>query len=103
MEAYMATLEKWEQDFIQNVEILVPLDELIEFMKQGTCLIATDGSAGDDIILFVWKDGDVDDNAYFCCAVYLENEGMIDRIKKQKTYLFETSLHTIGPDWDTIS
>eukprot|EP00957_Ditylum_brightwellii_P106037 8088276-Ditylum_brightwellii.AAC.1 len=44
MEAYTATLEKWEQDIIDNVEILVPLDKLIEFVNQGKCINATDGS-----------------------------------------------------------
>eukprot|EP00957_Ditylum_brightwellii_P067490 5123247-Ditylum_brightwellii.AAC.1 len=66
MEAYMIMLGKWEQEIIENSEILVPLDELIEFMKQGKCIIATDSSADDDIILFAWKVGDVGVNAYFC-------------------------------------
>eukprot|EP00957_Ditylum_brightwellii_P009086 687068-Ditylum_brightwellii.AAC.1 len=49
METYTATLEKWEREVIENVEILPPLDKLIEFMKQRKYLIATDGSADDDI------------------------------------------------------
>eukprot|EP00957_Ditylum_brightwellii_P158271 12047572-Ditylum_brightwellii.AAC.1 len=36
-------------------------------------------------------------------AVYLDNQGMIDRIAKQQTYLFDYSFHTIEPDWDIIA
>eukprot|EP00957_Ditylum_brightwellii_P131862 10055557-Ditylum_brightwellii.AAC.1 len=36
-------------------------------------------------------------------TVYLDNEGMFNRIVKQKTYLFNYSFHTIDPDWDTIA
>eukprot|EP00957_Ditylum_brightwellii_P013522 1019807-Ditylum_brightwellii.AAC.1 len=50
------------------MEILVTLDKLSAFMKQGGCTIATDSSAGDDMISFVWKVVDVDSNAYFCHA-----------------------------------
>eukprot|EP00957_Ditylum_brightwellii_P156381 11902204-Ditylum_brightwellii.AAC.1 len=77
------------------MEVLVPLDKVIEFMKQGKCLITTDGSAGDDIIPFAWKIGDVD--------VYPDNEGVIDRIAKQRTYPLDYSFHTIDPDWDIIA
>eukprot|EP00957_Ditylum_brightwellii_P173891 13238383-Ditylum_brightwellii.AAC.1 len=45
MEAYTAMLKKWEQEIIENVELLVLLDKLSEFMKQGKCLTATYGSA----------------------------------------------------------
>eukprot|EP00957_Ditylum_brightwellii_P151437 11532774-Ditylum_brightwellii.AAC.1 len=143
MEAYTEMLEKWKQEIIENVKILVPLDILSTFMKQGKYLIATDGSAGDDTMSFVWKVVDVDGNAYFCHAnsafrkessfrteaygillvlcflhqwmehnmfenkiyttVYLDNEGVIDRIAKQQTYPFDYSFHTIDPDWDIIA
>eukprot|EP00957_Ditylum_brightwellii_P126847 9669264-Ditylum_brightwellii.AAC.1 len=66
MEAYTAILEKWEQEIIENVEILVPLDKLSASTKQGKCLIATDGSAGDDMISFTRKVVDVDGKAYLC-------------------------------------
>eukprot|EP00957_Ditylum_brightwellii_P200136 15257214-Ditylum_brightwellii.AAC.1 len=36
-------------------------------------------------------------------AVYLENEGIIERIAKQQTYPFNYSFHTINPDWDIIA
>eukprot|EP00957_Ditylum_brightwellii_P126440 9638187-Ditylum_brightwellii.AAC.1 len=68
MKAYTAALEKWDQKIIENVEVLVPLDKLIEFMNQGKCIITTDGSADDDMMSFVWKVGDVDSNAYICNA-----------------------------------
>eukprot|EP00957_Ditylum_brightwellii_P156985 11947542-Ditylum_brightwellii.AAC.1 len=68
MEEFTATLEKWEQGIIDNVETLVSLDRLMVFMQQGKCLIATDGSASDNMMSFVWKVVGVDDNVYFCHA-----------------------------------
>eukprot|EP00957_Ditylum_brightwellii_P193781 14756631-Ditylum_brightwellii.AAC.1 len=38
------------------------------FVQQGQCLIATNGSASDDMMPFVWKVVDINDNAYFCHA-----------------------------------
>eukprot|EP00957_Ditylum_brightwellii_P156370 11901672-Ditylum_brightwellii.AAC.1 len=32
MEAYTATLEKWKQEVIENVEIRIPLDKLSAFI-----------------------------------------------------------------------
>eukprot|EP00957_Ditylum_brightwellii_P115125 8779960-Ditylum_brightwellii.AAC.1 len=40
MDKDTATLEKWEQEIIDNVEILVSLDKLIASMQQGKCSIA---------------------------------------------------------------
>eukprot|EP00957_Ditylum_brightwellii_P043719 3315342-Ditylum_brightwellii.AAC.1 len=68
MDKYTATLEKWEQDIINNVETLVSLDKLIIFMQQGQCHDATDGSASDDMMSFAWKIVDVNGNAYFYYA-----------------------------------
>eukprot|EP00957_Ditylum_brightwellii_P074313 5646481-Ditylum_brightwellii.AAC.1 len=51
-----------------NMEILVSLDKLMVFMKQGKCLIATDGSASDNMMSFAWKVVDVGGNGYFCHA-----------------------------------
>eukprot|EP00957_Ditylum_brightwellii_P052280 3965176-Ditylum_brightwellii.AAC.1 len=36
-------------------------------------------------------------------TVYLDNKGIIERITKQQTYLFDYSFHTIDPDWDIIA
>ena len=68
MDEYTAMLEKWKQDIIDNVKTLASLDKLIEFMQQGQCLIATDGSASDDMMSFAWKIVGVNGNAYFCHA-----------------------------------
>eukprot|EP00957_Ditylum_brightwellii_P051798 3928196-Ditylum_brightwellii.AAC.1 len=68
IEIYTVMLEKWEQEIIENVEVLVTLDNLSAFMQQGKCLIAADGSAGDDMMSFAWKIVDVEGNAYFCHA-----------------------------------
>eukprot|EP00957_Ditylum_brightwellii_P046469 3526481-Ditylum_brightwellii.AAC.1 len=89
-------------------------------MQQGKCLIAIDGSAGNCIMSFAWKVVDVDGNAYYChtgpafgkeslfrveinTTVYLDNEGMMDRIEKQQIYPFDYSFHTIDPDWVVIA
>eukprot|EP00957_Ditylum_brightwellii_P105849 8072204-Ditylum_brightwellii.AAC.1 len=76
-------------------------------MKQGKYVIVTDGSAGDDIMSFVWKVGDVDDYSMLDNKIYttvnLDNTSMINRIAKQKTYPYDYSFHTIDPDWDTIA
>eukprot|EP00957_Ditylum_brightwellii_P173548 13213476-Ditylum_brightwellii.AAC.1 len=66
MEAYTVMLEKWEQEIIDNVEILVPLDKFSLFVQQGKSLIATNDSTIDDMMPFAWKVVDVDGNAYFC-------------------------------------
>eukprot|EP00957_Ditylum_brightwellii_P003730 283333-Ditylum_brightwellii.AAC.1 len=68
MEAYTVALEKWEQEIIEIIEILVPLDKFSAFTQQGICLIATDGSASGDMMSFAWKVVDVNGNAYFCQA-----------------------------------
>eukprot|EP00957_Ditylum_brightwellii_P041376 3133306-Ditylum_brightwellii.AAC.1 len=36
-------------------------------------------------------------------AMYLDNEGVIERVAKQQTYPFDYSFHTIDPDWDIIA
>eukprot|EP00957_Ditylum_brightwellii_P033060 2506935-Ditylum_brightwellii.AAC.1 len=36
-------------------------------------------------------------------TVYLDNEGIIERIAKQQTYPFDYSFHTIHPGWDIIA
>eukprot|EP00957_Ditylum_brightwellii_P187695 14292476-Ditylum_brightwellii.AAC.1 len=36
-------------------------------------------------------------------TVYLDNEGMIDRITKQQTHPFDYSFHTTDPDYDIIA
>eukprot|EP00957_Ditylum_brightwellii_P036338 2751714-Ditylum_brightwellii.AAC.1 len=36
-------------------------------------------------------------------TVYLDNEGIIERIAKQQAYLFDYSFHTIDPEWDIIA
>eukprot|EP00957_Ditylum_brightwellii_P067979 5161469-Ditylum_brightwellii.AAC.1 len=93
MDEYAAMLEKWEQEIIDNTETLASLDKLIAFMQQGQCLIATDCSASNDMMSFMWKMVDINGNAYFCHAgpsfehnkienkmytiVYLDNEGII--------------------------
>eukprot|EP00957_Ditylum_brightwellii_P194917 14849919-Ditylum_brightwellii.AAC.1 len=33
----------------------------------------------------------------------LDNKGATERIKKQQTYMFDYSFHTIDPDWDIIA
>eukprot|EP00957_Ditylum_brightwellii_P002063 158374-Ditylum_brightwellii.AAC.1 len=76
------------------MEMRVPLGELVECMKQGKCLIATDGSAGDDIIMI---------DSRICMTVYLDNEGMINRVATQKTYLYGYLFHTNDPDWGIIA
>eukprot|EP00957_Ditylum_brightwellii_P168243 12808239-Ditylum_brightwellii.AAC.2 len=48
------------------MEILVPLDKLSAFMQQGKCLIATDGSAGDDMMPIACKAVGMGAIAYFC-------------------------------------
>eukprot|EP00957_Ditylum_brightwellii_P127382 9713481-Ditylum_brightwellii.AAC.1 len=61
MDEFTATLDKWEQEIINNVETLISLNKLMAFMQKGQCLIATDGSASDDMMLFAWKVVDVTD------------------------------------------
>eukprot|EP00957_Ditylum_brightwellii_P000872 69073-Ditylum_brightwellii.AAC.1 len=68
MDEYTATLEKLEQEIINNVKTLASLDKLAESIQRGQCLIATDGSAIDDIMSFVWKMVDAYGKAYFCHA-----------------------------------
>eukprot|EP00957_Ditylum_brightwellii_P211335 15366059-Ditylum_brightwellii.AAC.1 len=65
---FTVALEKWEQDIIDNVEILASLNKLMVFVQQGKCLIATDASDIDDMMSFAWKVVAVDGNAYFCHA-----------------------------------
>eukprot|EP00957_Ditylum_brightwellii_P051664 3917646-Ditylum_brightwellii.AAC.1 len=36
-------------------------------------------------------------------TLYLDNKGVIERIAKQQTYLFDYSFHMINPDWDIIA
>eukprot|EP00957_Ditylum_brightwellii_P109665 8364874-Ditylum_brightwellii.AAC.1 len=125
MDEFTAFLDKWEQEIIDNLETVVSLDKLMAFMQQGQCLIATDGSASDNMTSFAWKVVDVNGNTYFCHAgqafgkeslfrtetlenkmymtVYLDNEGVIERITKQQTYPFDYSFCTIDPDWDIIA
>eukprot|EP00957_Ditylum_brightwellii_P109431 8347026-Ditylum_brightwellii.AAC.1 len=68
MDKYTAMLEKWKQDIIDSVKTLASLDKLIEFVQLGQCLIATDGSASDNMMSFAWKIIDVSSKAYFCHA-----------------------------------
>eukprot|EP00957_Ditylum_brightwellii_P211038 15365696-Ditylum_brightwellii.AAC.1 len=51
MYEYTSALEKSEQEIIDNVEPSVPLDKLIAFIQQGQCLIATDGSACEKLLM----------------------------------------------------
>eukprot|EP00957_Ditylum_brightwellii_P020085 1515383-Ditylum_brightwellii.AAC.1 len=34
--------------------------------------------------------------------IYLDNEGVIQRINKQLNYQYDYPFHTIDPDWDII-
>eukprot|EP00957_Ditylum_brightwellii_P085605 6512186-Ditylum_brightwellii.AAC.1 len=36
-------------------------------------------------------------------TLYVDNEGMINRIAKQQTYSFDYSFHAINPVWDIIA
>eukprot|EP00957_Ditylum_brightwellii_P025733 1947223-Ditylum_brightwellii.AAC.1 len=64
-------------------------------MQQGQCLIATDGSTSNSMMSFVWK--------VVNANVYLDNEGVIERIKKQQTYPLDYSFHMIDPDCNIIA
>eukprot|EP00957_Ditylum_brightwellii_P142129 10828980-Ditylum_brightwellii.AAC.1 len=42
----------------------------------------------------------LDESVYL--KIYLDNEGVIQRIKNQLEYPYDYSFHTIDPDWDMI-
>eukprot|EP00957_Ditylum_brightwellii_P078575 5974042-Ditylum_brightwellii.AAC.1 len=41
-------------------------------------------------------------NARVYLKIYLDNEGVIQRINMQLEYPYDYSFHTINPDWDII-
>eukprot|EP00957_Ditylum_brightwellii_P108625 8285240-Ditylum_brightwellii.AAC.1 len=65
---YITGLGKRECELINEVEILVSLDALIAFHKEGNFLIATDGSAEDSIMSFALKTCDQKGKMYICHA-----------------------------------
>eukprot|EP00957_Ditylum_brightwellii_P118784 9059348-Ditylum_brightwellii.AAC.1 len=87
MDKYTARLEKWEQEIIDNVDTLSSLDKLIEFMQQGQCLIAFDGSASDDMMSFAWKMVNVNGKAYFCQAGPAFDKELLFRAEAYGIYL----------------
>eukprot|EP00957_Ditylum_brightwellii_P005909 448135-Ditylum_brightwellii.AAC.1 len=99
-------------------------------MEQSEFMVVTDGSAGEIDVSFGWKictfNGDIiaEHSGYgvlsalsflhrameykastitLAFQMYLDNKGVITRVKKQQTYSNDYSFNTLTPDWDVIA
>eukprot|EP00957_Ditylum_brightwellii_P200334 15273324-Ditylum_brightwellii.AAC.1 len=93
-------------------------------MEQSKFMVVTNGSAGEIDMSFGWKICILNRDilaehaalSFFHPAMeytastkkltlkmYLDNKGVITRIKKQQTYPNDFSFNTLTPDWDVIA